>query len=63
MSLASLLVKRQLMAATVELRSATLAFTGFAKSSAAALRPRGQAQASTVKYLSSTCSQLPCPVV
>ena len=51
LSLASLAVKRRLMAATVELRPATLAFTAFANLSPSALRTRSRAGASSRTYL------------
>ena len=52
MRLASLLVKRQLMAAAVELRSATLAFTAFSRLSSSPLRLRRQARARTLSSIS-----------
>ena len=52
MRLASLVVKRQLMAAAVELRSDTLAFTALSRLSSSGLRPLRQARARTLNSTS-----------
>ena len=60
MRLASLAVKRQVMAAALALRSDTFAFTALSRLSASGLRPRKQARASTLNSISAIFNQLPC---
>ena len=60
MRLASLAVKRQLVAAAAALRSETLAFTALYRLSSSGSRPRRQARASTLNSISAIFYQLPC---